>query len=448
MRRYLLSAAALVSMAGAAHADDQSLTVAGITIYGVVDMGIQYETHGAPLNDYFLTGTEELIQKNAHKSLWTATPSNLGQSKIGIKGAEDLVDGLTGIFRLETFFNPTSGNISDALKSMTQNNGRPLDQQTSNADSSIAGQMFNSAAIVGLSSPRWGTGTFGRQTGLLADGVAKYDPLAASNAFSPIGWSGAAAGSGDTQDRRFDNSLKYLDQFGPVRAGAMYKFSGYGGSAYSAYEFDLGADYAHFSVDGFYAKIKDAINLTSPLTAVQVAQLPALGFSSDTAVTGTVSDNETFSLMALYDAGKPKAFFGYEHIEFGNPSHPLQSGFDDIGGYTLVFPTNNAYAKHKILQIYWLGAKYAVTPKFDVSGAWYHYDQNSYATGANAGCTTTVAGNCAGSLNALSLVLDYHFSKRFDSYAGAMWSQVLDGLGSGYFHNNNIAPTVGLRFTF
>ena len=43
---------------------------------------------------------------------------------------------------------------------------------------------------------------------------------------------------------------------------------------------------------------------------------------------------------------------------------------------------------------------------------------------------------------------DYRLSKRFDVYGGAMYSQVLDGLASGYIHNNNIAPTVGMRFAF
>ena len=454
MKKYLLSAAALIAMAGAANAaDDGSMTVAGITLYGTVDMGIMYQTHGTPLNDYFPTGTTELVYKTVNKSMWTMSPSNLGQSKLGIKGAENIVDGLTGIFKLETFFNPTSGDLSDALKSITQNNGRPLNQQTSNADSSITGQMFNSAAIVGLSSPRWGTATFGRQTGLLADGVAKYDPQGVSNAFSPIGWSGAAGGSGDTQDRRFDNSAKYLNQIGPARIGAMYKFSGYGGSAYSAQEYEVGCDYAHASIDAFYANIKDAVVIPGPLTGAQMNALmtpgtPQYGMSSVTALSGIVSDNQTFGVMAMYDAGKPKAYFGYEHITFANPSHPLAPGFDDIGGYTLAFTNNNFYPNHKELDIVWTGLKYSVTPKFDVTGAYYHYDQNNFASGALAGCSSTAAPQCSGQLNAISLVLDYRLSKRFDTYAGAQWSQVVGGLASGYLHNNTIDPAAGIRFTF
>jgi len=41
-----------------------------------------------------------------------------------------------------------------------------------------------------LSSRTFGTLTFGRQNTLLADAIAKYDPQAASQAFSLIGLSG------------------------------------------------------------------------------------------------------------------------------------------------------------------------------------------------------------------------------------------------------------------
>ena len=66
------------------------------------------------------------------------------------------------MFRLETFFNPQSGNLSDAVKSLVQNNGRPLANQTTNVDSSVAGQLFSGAAYAGFSSKSFGTITFGR----------------------------------------------------------------------------------------------------------------------------------------------------------------------------------------------------------------------------------------------------------------------------------------------
>jgi len=164
-------------------APDSSLTWNGITLYGIVDVGVQYQTHGVPASDYFPAGTESIIQKNSNGSITAVTPSNLSQSRIGLSGNEPLTGDWSGVFRLETFFNPQSGNLSDALKSQVLNNGRALSAQSTNVDSSVAGQLFAGAAYAGFSSPTVGTFTFGRHVTLLADGVAKYDPLAASNAF-------------------------------------------------------------------------------------------------------------------------------------------------------------------------------------------------------------------------------------------------------------------------
>ena len=43
---------------------------------------------------------------------------------------------------------------------------------------------------------------------------------------------------------------------------------------------------------------------------------------------------------------------------------------------------------------------------------------------------------------------DYRFTKRLDTYAGAMFSRVSDGLASGYLHTSTIDPMVGFRFKF
>ena len=148
-------------------------------------------------------------RKTAANRLRDSPPSNLSQSRIGLQGAEPLgVGDLKGVFRLETFFNPQSGQISDAEKSMVLNNGKAAGAQTTNLDSSVAGQAFQTV-YGGISSKMYGAVTFGRQTGLVADGISKYDPNYASQAFSLIGMSGTYAGAGDTEDRRFDNSIKY-----------------------------------------------------------------------------------------------------------------------------------------------------------------------------------------------------------------------------------------------
>jgi predicted porin len=429
---------------------DDSLTYKGITLYGIVDLGLQYQTHGAPINDYFPGGSADIVQKNSNHSITGITPNNLSQSRIGLTGAEPLFDDWNAIFKLETFFNPQSGEISDALKSLTQNNGRSVASgtQTTNIDSSVAGQIFQQS-FVGFSSKTYGTITFGRQNTLLADGVAKYDPNAASQAFSLIGLSGTTAGGGDTQDRRLDDSAKYSATFGKfLHVGAMYKFNGAWGSAYTAWEHNLGFEYAGFSLDGYYAKIKDAVTV-SALSAAQVAGLPALGLSSYNSLSGTVSDNTSFSFMAMYTWQPLKFYAGYEHISFGNPQTPLAAGFDDIGGYKLAFVNNAAFPMNKILQVYWGGFKWAVNPQVDFTAAWYGLKQNSYGVGASTNCNSNAFGTCSGTEDDYSYDFVWKMTKRFSSYAGMMYTGVHGGLANGFvFHSNDVATTLGLRYTF
>ncbi len=109
---------------------------------------------------------------------------------------------------------------------------------------------------------------------------------------------------------------------------------------------------------------------------------------------------------------------------------------------------NTAYTKPKIVNLYWGGVRYTVIPKLDLTAAYYGYHQNSYATGANAGCTTNIAGQCSGNFDAFSLDADYQFTRRFDAYAGIMYSGVKDGVSNGYLKTTNLNPTIGVRFKF
>jgi len=48
---------------------DSSLTWNGITLYSASWMwGVQYQTHGVPISDYFPAGTESIVQKNSNGS--------------------------------------------------------------------------------------------------------------------------------------------------------------------------------------------------------------------------------------------------------------------------------------------------------------------------------------------------------------------------------------------
>jgi predicted porin len=439
---------------------DESLTWHGITLYGIIDVDFQYENHGAPFSNYFISGGSDIVQKNSNNAVQGITSNGMSQSRIGLQGKEPLnfMD-WSGVFKVETYFNPASGQITDALKSVAQNNGRALNAQSTNIDSSIAGQPFEQA-FVGISSPTWGTFTFGRQNSTLADLIAKYDPQQTSYAFSLLGLSGTPAGGGDTQDRRLDGSIKYAGTFlNMIHVGAQYKTqsssgasyaTGGSGEAFSGVEVSVGADYAGVSVDAFYTKMKDAVSINT-LSAAQLLTLPALGLSPSTSLSGTISDNASYGAMALYaiPVVPVTVFGGYQHITYMKPSIPLAAGFDDIGGYTLGAVSNTTYtAADKILQVYWAGARYSPTSQLTVALAYYGEKQNAFAIGANAGCSSTISGSCSGNLHVASVSADYHFTKRFDSYAGIMWSNVSHGLANGYINTSMIDPTIGLRFSF
>jgi predicted porin len=455
-----------ISIPPAAPTDD-SLTWHGITLYGIVDVGLQYDNHMAPISDYYPAGSGAVVQKNSNGSVTGITPSNLSQSRVGLQGKEALpfMD-WSAVFKLETFFNPQSGNISDGLKSLVQNNNKPLASQSTNIDSSVAGQAFQQS-FAGFSSPTFGTFTFGRQNTLYADGISKYDPMSASQAFSVIGLSGTPAGGGATQDRRLDDSLKYTVNYKGVHVGLMYKFSngnaeafrngGGSGEAYTVLQAQLGFNYKGASVDGYYLKTKDAIS-ASAISTKQCGNSAALpgacpllpaGFSLSNSVSGTVADTETWAILTSYDFGGPKVYAGYEHVTYSDPSIPLPAGYNDIGGYVLAFVNNTPYAAaDKVLQVYWTGVKYPVSQNLDLIAAFYGYKQDSYATGKYAGCTNNVSPACSGNLWAYSIAAVYRLTKHFDAYGGAMYSGVKNGLANGYLNTSNIDPTVGVRYSF
>jgi len=101
-----------------------------------------------------------------------------------------------------------------------------------------------------------------------------------------------------------------------------------------------------------------------------------------------------------------------------------------------------------MVNLAWTGVRYTPVKNFDLVGAAYYYRQNSYGTGATAGCHTSVAATCSGYFEAYSINADYSLTPRFMTYLGAMYSAVYNGVASGDTQRNNINPTIGLRFTF
>jgi len=426
---------------------DDALSWKGITLYGVIDVGLQYDTHSAPFTPYRTAASGNIVRQNSNSGVFGVTPSNMGQSRVGLQGIEPLFGDWSGIFQIETFFNPQSGEIADSVKSLTVNNGRSLVNQSVGVDGSSAGQPFQTA-FLGVESPRFGALTFGRQVTLLQEGSIKYDPNQNASAFGLLGASNTYSGGGSNENNRLDSTAKYVFRYTDLlHVSALYKFSQSNNSANTAVQADVGGSFGGASIDAFYSKVNSSI-VGSSLSAAQVAALPTLGYSSSNALVGTVSDNTAYALMALYKLDPLKFLAGYEHIKYQNPEKPLQAGFTDVGGYVLAFVNNTSYTIPKILQVYWTGVRYTVIPNLDLTAAYYGVHQAAFGSGTQAGCSTSAHSVCSGSLEAISFAADYRFNVHFDAYLGAMHSGVHDGLASGYLHSTNINPTIGVRYKF
>src|SRR5262249_60651178 len=161
-----------------------ALSGQAITIQGTVNAGVTGQRHGTPYNGPLPAGAEYLIQKNSNRAVWNPANNALSQPNIGIKGNEKFAPGWAFVFDLQANFNPYSLQLSNGPKSVAQNAGVPLTNQSSNGDSSQAGQFYNGLGYVGASSP-YGTLTVFRKTTLRVDGIAAYDPMAISTALSP-----------------------------------------------------------------------------------------------------------------------------------------------------------------------------------------------------------------------------------------------------------------------
>src|ERR1700739_4210272 len=198
----------------------------GITVYGTIDGGVTWRNHGAPFNGTSAVGLDYLIQKYSRGPRWDLAPNGLTNSNIGIKGTEPLAPGWDFIFDLQAGFDPYSLHLSNGPHSDFQNIGVPLTSQDSYADSSRAGQFYNSVGYLGVSSP-YGTLTVFRQNTLTLEAVFAYDPMGASYAFSAIGWQGITGGVGDTETCRFTTSVKYHVDIGQFRVAALWQFGGY-----------------------------------------------------------------------------------------------------------------------------------------------------------------------------------------------------------------------------
>ena len=158
-----------------------------------------------------------------------------------------------------------------------------------------------------VSSPTYGTLTFGRQHSLLLDGVIADDPMGGSYALSPIGFSGLTCGAGDTEECRFTTAVaKYRVNIGDFRIGVLGQFGNFAmyNPSNGAMQGDLGGDIPHLgsgilSLDAIGTFIKDAVNIrpVSPGQAFTPSGMP-ITFPATTFLQAQISNQTSFMALA------------------------------------------------------------------------------------------------------------------------------------------------------
>ncbi len=176
MKKTLLAVALLAGFAGAAQAADS------VTLYGLIDAGIGYE---------------QVKFKGDKQNRFGAVQGVSSGSRFGMRGVEDLGDGLRAVFNLEAGFGPLNGN--------SQQNGR----------------LFGRQATVGLDSDTWGRLEFGRQTNMASKFLGSIDPFSISYNTANLGTTFSTANT-----MRLDNMVLYqTPSFSGFKFGIGYAFN-------------------------------------------------------------------------------------------------------------------------------------------------------------------------------------------------------------------------------
>ena len=165
-----------------------SVQAANVTMYGKVDTGLRYQTNE------ITTGVEAL---NTDEDTFSMENGLNSASRFGVKGTEDLGNGLKVGFQLENGFKSDSGEFK------------------------TGGKLFDRQATVSLYSD-FGTLTMGRMGGV-GSSAGTYDLVfATADAFD----GGSDSILGLAKSDRYDNMITYqTPKFAGVQATVQYSFN-------------------------------------------------------------------------------------------------------------------------------------------------------------------------------------------------------------------------------
>jgi len=357
MKKNMIALAVTAAAALPVHAQSS------ITLYGVIDEGINYTNNAGDKSAY------QLESGYAQGSRW------------GLKGSEDLGSGLKAIFDLENGFDVNSGALGQG------------------------GRMFGRQAFVGLTAANYGTITLGRQY----DSVVDYLAQATANG----NWGGYLLShpyDNDNTDNSFrvNNTVKYTSpDFSGLQFGGTYSFSNDTNFANNR-QYSLGGQYTNggLLLTGAYLEANNP------------------GLSADGAI---ATDDANFISERLrifggginYTFGAATLGFAYTNTNVGEPSATDTSVY--VGAIT---PPNGGTLTALKFQNFEINGKYQFTPAFFVGLQYIYTAATMDATSGNENPKYHTFGLMA-DYN-LSKRTDFYFQAAYQKVAGDKTDTVLD----------------------
>lgn len=310
MKMKLFAAAVAALAAGGAYAQSS------VTLYGVVDAGIEYANHQPNVS-----GSHDVVR---------LTSGNMSGSRWGLRGVEDLGGGLKGVFVLESGFSVDTGTSGQGSR------------------------LFGRQAFVGLQS-QYGTLSLGRHQTPFYDFGLAFDPMAISTNYSIT-----------SQDAGFssraDNSVKYTGTFGGLTASLLYSTGANTVGSASAFQGVSGEVPGSYKTGREYSA--SLIYNGGPFSIGAIFDETNLGNPTIPGVNTASAKVQRASVAGTYAFGPAKVFAGYRY------AHALQGAILPGGVTTFNGTTTNA----TVSNLYWLGAGYQLTPALSLTGAAYYQD--------------------------------------------------------------------------
>lgn len=334
-----------------------------ITLYGVIDEGINYTSNAGDKSAY------QLQSGYAQGSRW------------GLKGSEDLGGGLKAIFDLENGFDVNSGALGQG------------------------GRMFGRQAFVGLTASTFGTLTFGRQYDSVVDYLAQ---TTANGAWGGLLLSHPYDNDNTDNSFRVNNTVKYTSpDFSGLQFGGTYSFSNDTGFANNR-QYSLGGQYTNGGL----------------LVAVSYLQASNPGLTTGGAI---AIDDANFASERLrifggglnYTFGAATIGFVYTNTNIGQPSATDTSVY--VG--TITAPNGGTITAIKF-QNFEINGKYQLTPAFFVGVQYVYTEGTMDASSGNENPKYHTFGLMA-DYN-LSKRTDLYFQAAYQRVAGDKTDTVLD----------------------